>query len=377
MFKKENNTLVNISLLIIIFFIIFYLLYIWASLLIPFIIALLFSFAIIWLSNFFKSFRIPAIISFTLSLATYSFIFWWLGKLIGSNIEDLIRLLPEYQTKVSIIITQVFELLHITEPTSISEILNKVDIQYVFTLVIGWFTSIFSSTWIILFYVLFILLEYRYFKVKLYLMIENNVNKKQIVEIIEKIKTDIKTYFVIKSIVSLITSTFSFIIMTSFWLDFAIFWALLVFILNFIPSIGSIIAVSFPALFSLVQFDSYYTFALMSSWLVAIQVLMWNIIEPKFMWNKLNLSPLVIIMSLWCWGTLWGIVGMLLSVPIMVIINIILAKIPATRSIAILLSEKWELQVDGWEETIKNRQKVIKKITDKFAKKKKKSIIHK
>ncbi len=376
--KKTSNTLLNFSMVIIVLFIIFFILYIWASLIIPFIIALLFSFAIIGLSNYYKTWKIPAFISFILSLATYIFIFWWIWKMIWSNIDDLIILLPEYQNKVTALISQIFTYFNVPEPTSISQVFEKLDLQYVFTMVVGWFTSIFSSAWIILFYVLFILLEYRHFKEKLQLMIADNVNKKQIIETIEKIKRDIKSYFVIKSIVSLITASASYIIMVSFWLDFAVFWALLVFILNFIPSIGSIIAVMFPALFSLVQFDSYYTFVFMTSWLVAIQVMMWNIIEPKFMWNKLNLSPLVIIISLWFWGSIWWIVGMLLAVPLMVIINIILAKLPATRSIAILLSEKWELQVDWWEDVVKTRREVLKHITWKFTKTKtKKRVVKK
>ncbi len=369
MFKKEQNNIVNLSFILILLFMLFYILYIGASLIIPFIIALLFSFAIIWLSNFFKSFRIPAFISFILSLAFYSFIFWGIWKLIGSNIDDLIQLLPEYQTKVSAIISQTFQFTHIPEPKSLTEVLQKINLQYMFNLVIWWVTSIFSSAGIIMFYVLFILLEYRYFKDKLHLMILDAWKKTQVLEIIEKIKSDIKSYFVIKTLVSFITALFSYIIMTAFWLDFAIFWSMLIFILNFIPSVWSIIAVMFPALFSLVQFDWYYSFVLMSSGLVWIQMLMWNIIEPRFMWNKLNLSPLVIIISLAFWWSLWGVIGMLLSVPIMVIINIILAKIPVTRPIAILLSEKWELEVDWGDEVVKTRRKLISKIRGKFRKK--------
>jgi predicted PurR-regulated permease PerM len=168
--------------------------------------------------------------------------------------------------------------------------------------------------------------------------------------------------------VSLITASLSYIIIKLLWLDFALFFALLTFILNFIPNVGSIIAVSLVALFSLIQLNSYYTFILIGSGLTSIHVLMWNIIEPKFMWNKLNLSPLVIILSLWFWWAIWWIVWMLLSVPIMVIINIILAKIPATRNIAILLSEKWELQIDWVDEVVKIKRRLfyrmIKKIID-------------
>ncbi len=359
MFKKETNKLLDSTLIIIVLFIIFYVLYIWASLIIPFIIALLFSFAIIGLSNFFKSFRIPAFISFILSLSTYIFVLWWLWKMMNSNIQDLVRLLPEYQSRISEIILGLFSYFHIPEPASLSDLLSKLDFQYIFTLVLEWFTSIFSSAWIILFYVLFILLEYRYFKEKLTLMINDNVNKKHVFDIIDKIRRDIKAYFVIKTIVSLVVAALSYIFLKIFWLDFSLFWSILTFILNFIPNIGSIISVSLAALFSLIQFNSYYTFVLIISGLTSIHILMWNIIEPKFMWNKLNLSPLVIIISLWFWWAIWWIVWMLLSVPIMVILNIIFAKIPSTRNIAILLSEKWELQIDWWEEVVKTRKKLV------------------
>ncbi len=372
MFKKEKNTLMNVTLVMITLLIVFYVLYIWASLIIPFIIALLFSFAIIWLSNFFKKFKVPAFISFILSLSTYIFLFWAIWKMLWSNLNDFLDLLPLYQERVTELIAQFFSLTHIPEPKNLTEILNKVNLQYIFTLIIGWFTTIFSSAGIILFYVLFILLEYRYFKDKLQLMIWDNSNKDEIIWIIEKIKKDIKSYFLIKTIVSFITASLSYIAMLVFWLNFAIFWWLLILILNFIPSIWSIIAVWLVVIFSFVQPEfGLYNSLLLSSTLVGIQVLMWNIIEPKFMWNKLNLSPLVIILSLGFWWSIWGIVGMLLSVPLMVIINIILAKIPATKSIAILLSEKGELQVDWGEEVIKTRKIVMKKITDKFKQNKK------
>jgi len=374
MFKKESNTLLNFLILLIFFVLIFYILYIWASLIIPLIIAALFSFAIIWLSNFYKKLKIWSFLAFALSLWTYIFIFWWIWTLIGSNIEDLIRLLPSYQDRVSEIFVQVFKFFHLEWVINLNNIFNKINVASIVSNVAQTVSDIFSSAWIILFYVMFILLEYRYFKDKLDLMINDWYKKKQVFEILEKIRTDVKSYFVIKCLVSLVTASLSYIVMYSFNLDFAIFWALLIFVLNFIPSVGSIIAVSFPALLSMIQFEIYYFIVLMISLLVMIQVLMWNIIEPKFMGNKLNLSPLVIIIALWFWWSIWWIVWMLLSVPIMVIINIIFAKIPATRPIAILLSEKWELQVEWWEEVIKARREILKWIKNKFTKKKKKII---
>lgn len=367
--KKNNNIIQNFSLIIIASFVIFYILYIWASIIIPFIVALLFSFAIIWLSNFFKNYKIPSFISFILAILSYSIIFWLIWKMLWSNIQDLIRLLPEYQEKILTMINQLFDYLKVPESTNITEIFKSLDLQYIFTLFVNWFTSIFSNTWIIFIYVIFILLEYRYFRNKLNLIIENSPNKKNILDIIIKVRSDIKSYFVIKTYVSILTALFSYIIMILFWLDFAIFWALLIFILNFIPSIWSIIAVLLASGFSLIQFDSYYSFIFITSLLTTVQITMWNIVEPKFMWNRLNLSPLVIIITLLFWWSIWWIVWMLLSVPIMVIINIVLSKIPTTRNIAILLSEKWELTIDSDDNIIKSRKKIIWDLKRKIVKK--------
>lgn len=370
MFKKDTNAMTNITMWIILFVIFFYVLYIWSSLIIPFIIALLFSFAIIWLSNFFKNFKIPAFISFVLSLSTYIFIFWLIGKMIWSNVSDLNQSLPIYQEKIYIMIKGFLNYFPDSMQLKMMWSLDNVNMTEIFTSVLDTVTSIFSSAWIILFYVVFILLEYRFFKDKLNLMINDQGRKKEVFEILERIKTDIKSYFVIKTLVSLWVASISYVIMLAFGLEFAIFWAFLIFILNFIPNIGSIIAVTFPVMFSLIQFWDLYTTTFLLAFMVSAQVFMWNIVEPQFMWNKLNLSPLVIIIALWFWWSLWWIVGMLLSVPLMVIINIILWKIPATRSIAILLSEKWDLQVHNDEEVEKTRRQILKKIRSKFKKKK-------
>ena len=186
----------------------------------------------------------------------------------------------------------------------------------------------------------------------------------------EHIKKDVKAYFLIKSWTSIITATLSYILLVILWVDFALFWALIIFILNFIPTIGSIIAVLFPLFFAFIQFGFTISFFSTFAWLVFIQVLMWNIIEPRFMWNKLNLSPLVIIISLWFWGSIWGIIWMLLSVPIMVIINIILSNIKITKPIAVLMSEKWEIKTDFWV-VHKHKKRLLHHLKKKFLKKKK------
>jgi predicted PurR-regulated permease PerM len=128
-------------------------------------------------------------------------------------------------------------------------------------------------------------------------------------------------------------------------LDFAAFWALLVFILNFIPTIGSIVATILPGLLGLVQFESWKPVIILLVGITVIQQALGNFIEPNLMGMTLNLSPLVVVMSLILWGMLWGIVGMFLCVPITVILVIILGNFPATRWVAVLLSKEGQARI--------------------------------
>ena len=364
--KKTSNITMTIAMSIISVTLIVYILQIGASLLIPFVIALLFSFAIMGLTNFYKRYKVPSVVSFILSIATYFIIFWLAWQAINSNINDVIRLLPEYQDKIYAIVISLFEYFNVTPPTSLDQVVQSINLQSTFTLVFSSLTGIFSNMGLIIFYVIFILLEYRHFWVKLRMMVRDKSHRLEVSKVIEKIGQDVKSYFVIKAGISFVLGILSYLVMVILGLDFAVFWAFIIFILNFIPFIGSIVAVTFPILLSLVQFDSYYISIAMATGLIAAQTFMGNIVEPKFVGNRLNLSPLVIIIALGFWWKLWWVVGMLLSVPIIVILNIILAKIPATRSIAVLLSEKWELEIDPEDEVKATRKQLLDNVKQRL-----------
>lgn len=361
--KNETNFL-NLFLVLVFIVLLFYILKVGADLIIPFIIALLFSFAIIGLSDFYKKigigkYKIPSFFAMILSLWTYVFIFWLLAKMINTNIQDVIKLLPVYQERVSSLYMSLLHYFNIPSSVDAYSLFQKIDISSLFTSLISSITGIFSKAWIILFYVLFILLEYRFFWEKIQLMFKDGNKRQNAFQTLEKIKSDVKSYFLIKAMVSVVTWFLSYLVMIIFGLDFALFWAMWICLLNFIPNVWSVIAVSLPVILSLIQYDSLYPFLFIFSWLIGIQILMSNIIEPRFMGNKLNLSPLVIVISLWFWWIMWGIVGMLLSVPLMVIMNIIFSKFEATRPVAILLSEKWELDVHASRDVSQNKRELI------------------
>ena len=157
----------------------------------------------------------------------------------------------------------------------------------------------------------------------------------------DKINDAIISYLSVKSFVSILTGALSYFVMIAIGLDFALFWAFVIFLLNYIPSIGSIIATLFPALLALIQFDTLTPFFIILFGVGVIQVAIGNFLEPRMMGQSLNISPLVVMLALSLWGALWGVPGMVLCVPLTVIMIIIFSEFPNTRPIAILLSQKW------------------------------------
>ncbi len=368
--SKSGTT--SLSLVFMAIVLLFYILFIWASFFIPFVIALLISLSIISLYSFFKNKNINKYISFFLSVFTFWMIFFLVWYIINSNINDLIDNSEEYQSKFRVLIfslTENSKYLDLVTNQLKDSIIWNINISKALGWIASALTSIVSYFGIIFFYTIFILLEYRYFWNKVRLILSWISWKDKVSDVIDHIKKDVRSYFVIKALASFATGFLSFILLLSVWIDFAPFWALLIFLLNFIPTIWSIIAVMLVLVFWFIQFGLLVEFTVLLIWLPSVQILIWNIIEPRFMWTKLNLSPLVIILSLWFWGIIWWVVWMLLSVPIMVIINIILSNIETTRPLAILMSEKWDLRTSFWIEKRK-RKKILEKLKKKIFKSK-------
>ena len=344
-----------------------YILAIWAKIIIPFIISVFLSFIILSIAWFYsRTFLLPRFVSFVFSLCTIFAILYLVWQIINTNIDAIIRLAPMYQERFIRIINTYAELYNIETHAISQQLFANFSLANIFSSIAWIVTSFARSAGIIFFFTLFILLESQSFTRKLTLITWSN--KSTFFHALEQIKSDIKSYFVVKTLVSLATWFISWLILFFFWLDFFIFWAFLIFLLNYIPNVWSIIAVFFPVAFSLVQFESLSLSIILFVVLTWIQICFWNFVEPKLMGNRLNLSPLVILISLIFWGTLWGPIGMLLSVPLMVMINITLSHIEATRPIAVLLSEKGIIKYSSsdsmkkWRLWIKKMQKILQSI---------------
>ena len=151
-------------------------------------------------------------------------------------------------------------------------------------------------------------------------------DKAYLVDDYETIQKSVSTYILIKLIISLVTGSIAWLICIFTGLRFAFFWGFLTTVLNFIPSIGSIIATIIPSLFGIILFDSYQQMIILAILLGINQMIIGNVVDPRIMGNRLRLNTVTVLFGLVFWGVIWGIPGMLLSVPLSVILKLILEK---------------------------------------------------
>jgi len=145
-------------------------------------------------------------------------------------------------------------------------------------------------------------------------------------------------YITIKSLMSLATGLGMFLLCLAFGVDFPLFWATLGFLLNFVPSVGSIIASIPPVLLAMVQLESWAAIAFFALSLAGFHMLLGNVIEPKLMGDKLAIKPLAILMGLIFWGFLWGLPGMFLAAPLMALLRILSSYFNFSRNIERMLA---------------------------------------
>ncbi len=290
-----------------------------------------------------KNYKIPAVVQNVLTFIIVFGAFYLFSNILVSSAENIQDKIPEYQANLNTMINEFHLPIDLDYKTWLSKFTDQFDLSSLLGVAVSSVSSIFSNTVLILLYLVFILIESSSFKNKLEKLYPNKANKEHIDSVIESINESMSSYISLKMLTSFLTGFLSYIVLSIVGVDFAIFWAYLIFLLNFIPTIGSMIATIFPVLVALMQFGTLLQPGIVLVAVGAIQVLVGNFLEPKLMGNSLNVSPLVVLISLAFWGWLWGVVGMIISVPITIMIIIVCTQFKDLRWIAILLSSDGEL----------------------------------
>jgi predicted PurR-regulated permease PerM len=305
----------------------------------PFVISIIISFLIIPITRMTREKKILTILNtmsiiiiLTISFSLFGIIFSEETNNINLNENQTIKknntFFSTLNTKNIKIGNNTYNLKNLLEIEELSNFINNF-----MKILISSLSSFLSEFFLVLLFLGFILPSHDKIFEKTKEYIKSKKNLLMVENIINEIEKSIRTYLGIKTIISLGTGIVSGIVLYIFDVPNFIFFSMLIFLLNFIPNIGSIIAV----LIVLVVFLIYVGFGLkllfLGILLTLIQIIFGNILEPKIAGNKLELSPVILILSLFFWGYIWGIAGMFFAVPLTVIIKIIITNITKNKEL--------------------------------------------
>ena len=322
--------------------------------LLPFVIAILLSNVFSPIVTWLRQRRVPTIFSLFLVLLSFSLIVFLMSLILVASVESFVQEVPKYEEILRSRASQYFE--DVQEPLLdlhlIDEKLDWRDFIPSFGSMtaaigkgLGSILNIVSYVFLILLFMLFMLAESGDLTRRLYRAFPDK-QAAHIARIVANIDGQVQQYLLTKTLISMGTGFFTSIVLWLLGVDFALMWGFLAFLLNFIPNVGSIVATILPFFLSLLQFEAFTIPILVLVLLGGVQVTMGNFVEPKVMAFSLNLSALVILVSLIFWGWLWGIWGMILAVPITATLKIVCENIEALHPVAVLMSGRIDVAKD-------------------------------
>jgi len=306
-----------------------------------FLLAVFLSFIVTPALDLLVRIKIPRAVAILLILILTFFVLYLLGVLIFESGKGFAQEIPKYGEKLRGGLDDIMKKLHLSGWKSASfDWLNSLDINKLgsfFLASLGPFLSFISNLFLVLLFLVFILAGKGHGEKKISEAF-NPAQATRVRRIIQNINLQVQRYLAIKTISNLIMGTLTAVILMAFGLNFALLFGFLTFVLNYIPTIGSIIATVLPMLIAALQFPNLWPAIWIGILMTVMQNIQGNFVEPRLIGRGLGLSPLVVLFSLFFWGWLWGIAGMLLAVPIMAIIKIVCDNIPGLKFLAVLMS---------------------------------------
>lgn len=288
------------------------------------------------------------------------------GAIIGlftGSLNDFNASLPEYQQRLKAMSGDLVTWLgtaglHVSRET-LSSLVDPSRTLGIASDLIKGLSGVLANAFLILLTVIFILLEAHSLPNKLRAALRT---PQASLEPLREVVKTINRYMLIKANTSLATGLLIWICLTALGVDFASMWAMLAFLLNFVPTIGSIIAAIPAVLLALVQLGVESALLTTLGYML-VNVLIGNLIEPRVMGRGLGLSPLVVFLSLVFWGYVLGSVGMFLSVPLTMTLKIALSASPQTQPVAIMLGPEVEakaISADASRDPIDERPRLAR-----------------
>jgi len=310
----------------------------WLSpILIPFVLALFFSLGLAPLVDIqTRVLHFPSGLAVLSTMILMSIVLLLIGSLVSSSLQELSANSAAYQEQISLMIDRAraalpLERLGLPGAHTTLDPLSAIPTEAVRQLLVGTTNAILdllSQGFIVMIFTFFLLAG-------------GSAARAERSEMRGEIELRIKGYIVTQTLISAATGVLVWLVLAYLGIDLALVFGLFTFLLNFIPSIGSVIAVLLPLPVVLVSPDITTTEAVLAIAVPGtLQFVIGNIVTPKVMGDALDLHPVAILLALMFWGALWGIVGMLLATPITAILRILMERFDVTEPLGRMLGSR-------------------------------------
>ncbi len=315
------------------------------NLLVPFLVAAFLALITVRPMLWMQKNRVPAILAALIIVSIIMLILTIVGAIVGTSIADFTAAIPTYQERLDAIVQGFVSFVARTfnREGTFENIGDMIDPGWAMGLaatILNSLKDVLTNIFLIIFTMIFILLEASTVETKISAAFGRSTQSLKRPRVF---LANLGRYLGIKTVVSLATGLSAGLLTWGIGLDFPLLWAMLAFLLNYVPNIGSIIAAVPAVLMALVQLGPGEATATAIG-LIAINVVFGNMIEPRLMGYGVGLSPLVVFIGLIFWGWVFGPVGMLLSVPLTMTLKLGLESDKRTRWIAILIGSERDAQ---------------------------------
>ncbi len=336
---KTTNTLLLIIAIPVVFYVLKLLSFIFIPLSFSIFLAILFWPLIRWL----KIKKVPKIISLIIVVIIMGLFVTIAVELIQLSSKEIVeadnRLFEKAETKLSELIIPIEKTFGITRDkgVGVSHYLEQFNFKTVFESVFSSAKNIVSMTLMTLFFTFLLLAE----SLNLHKLLNSTIIKKRFssVRVFVRIEKDIITFIKVKFIISFFTGLGFTIACYFFDVSFPIFWGLLAFSLNFIQMIGSVVSVVLLSIFALIEINTTGTLLFFILTITLVQAIMGGMLEPIFMGKSFSINVITILVMLMFWGFIWGIPGLILSIPITVFLKIVFDQFPKTKLLSNMMGE--------------------------------------
>lgn len=295
--------------------------------------------------------RIPGIgrrVPFWAAMLLAAVVILVLGLLVvKSTIETVTAMGPQaagLQDAFDPVFARVADLFGVDARGLIDSALDNLGLEAAVRLIVVGMLGLVSHFSVVAIYVGFLMVDQQFFEVKLRALVPDPVKRARTQAMLHRLASGIETYLLIMTIVSVMTAGLSYVILRVVGAEHAFFIASLIFILNFIPTIGSIIGTVLPSIFVLAQFQLLGPAITVLVAIGLVQFVIGNILLPRMAGGSLNISLFVTILALFLFGAVWGVTGMFVAMPLTAMLIILFGTFEATRPIAILLSRTGEIE---------------------------------